>query len=71
MVGAAIITLMKNVVSTYFDRWYSLCGAIFILATLFMPQGIVPGLVALREKRKAKAERGGLAMRNAEPEAAE
>ncbi len=70
IVGAAIITLMKNVVSSYVDRWYSLCGAIFILATLFMPRGIVPGVVALWEKRKAMNGRG-VAIRNPKPEAAE
>ena len=70
IVGAAIITLMKNVVSSYVDRWYSLCGAIFILATLFMPRGIVPGVVAWWEKRKAVNGRGAV-IRNAKPEAAE
>jgi len=43
LVGAAVITLVKNVVSTYVDRWYSLLGLIFIVTVLFMPQGIVPG----------------------------
>jgi branched-chain amino acid transport system permease protein len=43
VVGAVIITLVKTVVSSYMDRWYSLLGAIFIVVVLFMPQGIVPG----------------------------
>ena len=42
-VGAVIITLVKTVVSSYMDRWYSLLGAIFIVVVLFMSQGIVPG----------------------------
>lgn len=72
IVGAAIITLMKNVVSTYFDRWYSLLGAIFIFATLFMPRGIVPGLVKLWERRQASVERSRVAaVGAARPEAAE
>ena len=30
IVGAVIITLVKNVVSTYVDRWNTLLGAIFV-----------------------------------------
>ena len=44
IVGAVIITLVKNVVSSYVDRWNTLLGAIFVVVILFMPYGIVPGL---------------------------
>jgi branched-chain amino acid transport system permease protein len=44
IVGAIIITLVKNVASTYFDRWNSLLGAIFIVVIMFMPFGLVPGV---------------------------
>jgi branched-chain amino acid transport system permease protein len=44
IVGALIITLVKNMASSYVDRWNSLLGLIFVVAVLFMPQGIVPGL---------------------------
>jgi len=44
IVGAVIITLVKNVVSTYFERWNSLLGAIFVVVIMFMPFGIVPGV---------------------------
>ena len=44
IVGAVIITLVKNVVSTYIDRWNSLLGAIFVVVIMFMPFGIVPGV---------------------------
>jgi branched-chain amino acid transport system permease protein len=44
IVGAVIITLVKNVVSSYVDRWNTLLGAIFVIAILFMPFGIVPGV---------------------------
>ena len=44
IVGALIITLVKNVASSYVDRWNSLLGLIFVVVVLFMPQGIVPGL---------------------------
>jgi branched-chain amino acid transport system permease protein len=44
IVGAVVITLVKNVVSTYIDRWNSLLGAIFVITIMFMPFGIVPGV---------------------------
>jgi branched-chain amino acid transport system permease protein len=44
IVGAVIITLVKNVASSYIDRWNSLLGAIFVIVILFMPFGLVPGL---------------------------
>ena len=44
LVGAVIITVVKNVVSTYVDRWNSLLGAIFVIVIMFMPFGIVPGV---------------------------
>ena len=47
LVGSVIITLVKNVVSTYVDRWNSLLGAIFVVAIIFMPQGLVPGFKLL------------------------
>ena len=63
IVGAAVITLVKNVVSTYVDRWYSLLGLIFIVTVLFMPQGIVPGCQQLwrriRGSQKAAADPSG------------
>ena len=56
IVGAVIITLVKNVVSTYIDRWNTLLGAIFVVVIMFMPFGIVPGVRQLwvRWKRPAK-----------------
>ncbi len=47
IVGAVIITLVKNVVSTYVDRWNTLLGAIFVIVIMFMPFGIVPGVHAV------------------------
>jgi len=50
IVGAAIITLVKNVVSTYVERWNTLLGAIFVIVILFMPYGIVPGCKQLWQR---------------------
>lgn len=43
MVGAIVVTLVKNVASTYVERWNALLGLIFVLAVVFMPNGLVPG----------------------------
>ena len=53
IVGAAIVVIMKNVVSAYIERWNLVLGVIFILIISFMPEGLVPGSVRLW--------RGGLA----------
>ncbi len=58
VVGAVIVTLVKNVASSYVERWNALLGLIFVVAVMFMPHGIVPGLVQWRRavtRRKAKA----------------
>ena len=56
IIGAAIITIVKNVVSTYIERWNILLGLIFVIVIMFMPSGLVPGCQQLwrnfRRKRK-------------------
>jgi branched-chain amino acid transport system permease protein len=49
--GAVVITVVRTVVSSYVDRWSSLLGLIFIVVVMLMPQGLVPGLRALRRPR--------------------
>jgi branched-chain amino acid transport system permease protein len=45
--GAAIVVMMKNVVSAYVERWNLVLGVIFVLIISFMPEGLVPGSVRL------------------------
>jgi len=45
--GAAIVVIMKNVVSAYVERWNMVLGIIFVLIITFMPEGLVPGSVRL------------------------
>jgi branched-chain amino acid transport system permease protein len=60
--GAAIVVIMKNVVSAYIERWNLVLGVIFVLIISFMPEGLVPGSVrlwklgwrALRERTPAR-----------------
>jgi branched-chain amino acid transport system permease protein len=47
IVGAAIVVIMKNVVSAYIVRWNLVLGVVFVLIITFMPEGLVPGSVRL------------------------
>jgi branched-chain amino acid transport system permease protein len=47
IVGAALVVIMKNVVSAYITRWNFMLGAIFVAIVVFMPEGLVPGAVRL------------------------
>jgi branched-chain amino acid transport system permease protein len=44
VVGAALVVILKNVVSAYITRWLILLGVIFVAIVLFMPEGLVPGI---------------------------
>jgi branched-chain amino acid transport system permease protein len=67
IVGAALVVIVKNVVSAYITRWNLLLGAIFVVIVIFMPEGIVPGSrrlgrtawQRLGRSRKSKSESTG------------
>jgi branched-chain amino acid transport system permease protein len=44
LIGAAIVMVLKNYVSSFLDRWNMLLGFVFLIIILFMPDGLVPGL---------------------------
>jgi branched-chain amino acid transport system permease protein len=50
VVGAAVVVLLKNVVSAYVTRWVLLLGLVFVLIVLYMPEGLVPGIERLRRR---------------------
>jgi branched-chain amino acid transport system permease protein len=54
IVGAALVVVLKNVVSAYITRWLMLLGIVFVMIVMFMPEGIVPGLRRLREMMKTR-----------------
>ncbi len=54
IVGAAVITLIKNVVSTYVERWNTLLGLIFVVTIMFMPLGLVPGCAQLWKRWRSR-----------------
>jgi ABC-type branched-subunit amino acid transport system permease subunit len=45
--GAAIVVIVKNVVSAYVVRWNLVLGVIFVIIITFLPEGLVPGSVRL------------------------
>ncbi len=50
VVGAAILTIVKTLVSSYVERWNTLLGVLFVAVILFMPEGLIPGLRRLWTK---------------------
>jgi branched-chain amino acid transport system permease protein len=57
IVGAALVVIVKNVVSAYIERWNFMLGAIFVAIVLLMPEGLVPGTARLW-RSAARALRG-------------
>ena len=50
LVGAAIVIILKMVVSAYVIRWVMLLGIVFVLIVIFLPEGVVPGLLRLSRR---------------------
>lgn len=51
MLGAAVLVLLKDVLSSNIGHWYLFLGAIFIAVSLAMPQGVVGWLIERIERR--------------------
>jgi branched-chain amino acid transport system permease protein len=47
VVGAALVVIVKSVVSGFIERWNFLLGAIFVAIVILMPEGLVPGSARL------------------------
>jgi branched-chain amino acid transport system permease protein len=52
VVGAAIIILLENVVSSFTERWSMVLGLLFVLAMIFTPEGVVGKCMSLLKRRK-------------------
>lgn len=62
IVGAALVVVVKSVVSGFIERWNMLLGAIFVAIVILMPEGIVPGSARLwRTLWQRKANKDKLA----------
>jgi branched-chain amino acid transport system permease protein len=51
-IGAALIVLLENLISTYTERWLMLLGIIYVFVALFAPSGLI-GLVRDFRRRRA------------------
>ncbi len=40
-VGAGVVVVIQNWLSSYIDRWQTLLGVVFVLVILFAPDGLV------------------------------
>jgi branched-chain amino acid transport system permease protein len=47
LVGAAVVILIQQVLSTYFDRWSTVLGLLFIASVILAPKGLVGGFHSL------------------------
>ena len=54
LLGAAMIVILKNYVSSYIQYWNMLMGFVFLAIVIFMPQGIIPGLRRQWVRRTSK-----------------
>ena len=54
LVGAALVVILKNVVSAYVVRWMMLLGLVFLAIVVFMPEGLAPGARALLGRLRAR-----------------
>jgi branched-chain amino acid transport system permease protein len=52
-IGAALIVLLENIISTYTERWLILLGTVYVLVALFAPNGLT-GLIESFRKRRAR-----------------
>ena len=69
IVGAALVVVVKNVVSGYIERWNFLLGAIFVAIVILMPEGLVPGTARLWRVgwRRFRRRRGAVLAQGPEP----
>jgi branched-chain amino acid transport system permease protein len=56
IVGAALVVVVKSVVSGFLERWNMLLGFIFVAIVILMPEGLVPGTARLWRLAWRKAD---------------
>lgn len=54
LIGATIVMILKNYVSSYIERWNMLLGFVFVIIVMFMPDGLVPGVKRLWRRRQRR-----------------
>jgi len=58
LLGAAVLTVLPEVLTVFHDFEVVIFGAILMVVMIFLPQGLVRGLMDLREFRRYKREGG-------------
>jgi branched-chain amino acid transport system permease protein len=53
-IGAVLLVMLKELLSSTFGHWYLFLGAIFACVALLMPKGIVGNLLDLYDRRSAR-----------------
>jgi branched-chain amino acid transport system permease protein len=53
--GAALLVVLKELLSSTFGHWYLFLGIIFAGVALLMPKGIVGSLLDLNDRRNSRA----------------
>ncbi len=54
VVGAAVIILLENVVSSFTERWSMVLGGLFVLTMIFAPEGMVGKLRSYLARRRKR-----------------
>jgi branched-chain amino acid transport system permease protein len=54
VVGAAVIIVLENVVSSFTERWSMVLGGLFVLTMIFAPEGIVGKLRSYLARRRRR-----------------
>ena len=67
IVGAALVVIVKSVVSGFVERWNMLLGAIFVAIVILMPEGLVPGSARLWRLARRKLGKVSSAKAEAKP----
>jgi len=55
LIGATLVMVLKNYVSSYVERWNMLLGFVFVVIVMFMPDGLVPGAKRLWRRWREKS----------------
>jgi branched-chain amino acid transport system permease protein len=51
VIGAALVTVFQQYVSSYFESWLMLFGVMFVLVVLFLPRGLMNIIYSSRMKK--------------------
>jgi branched-chain amino acid transport system permease protein len=51
VIGAALVTVFQQYVSSYFESWLMLFGVMFVLVVLFLPRGLMNVIYSSRMKK--------------------